>query len=294
MIRSILFSITNIAILTVLGALLSISNLHNSNIIEIIIMSGLLGFIGSIFSLLMSKSNALNSVKGKLIIQANNETEKWLLNTVHQQALKVNINNPDVAIYPSYTINAFATGFSRNNSLIAVSSGLLKNMNKQEAEAVIAHEMSHIINGDMVTMTLMQGVINTFIIFVSRLFSNKIFKLFFSKNNNKINDINHYNIYSFISTSLEFTLGIFANIIVLWFSRHREFYADAGAAKLVGCEKMIAALQCIKNSNELPKEDKSIIAFCINGGYKRKFSKLFSSHPSIEKRIEALKYKYYL
>ncbi|HMI76771.1 MAG TPA: protease HtpX, partial [Buchnera sp. (in: enterobacteria)] len=250
------------------------------------------GFSGALISLFLSKWIALRSVNGKIIKKPTNTNEKWLIHTIHQQSYKMGIIPPDVAIYHSLDINAFATGANRNAALIAVSTGLLEHMNQHEAEAVIAHEMSHITNGDMVTMTLLQGVVNTIVIFTSHAIA-QIIDNFISnhKENSNIKNNNSF-VYIIISTVLELMFGIFASIITMWFSRHREFHADAGAAKLVGAKKMIAALEKLKTSYE-PQEKNNVMAFCINGKNKSIIN-LFHSHPTLEKRINALYKKEYI
>ncbi|XBC39026.1 MAG: protease HtpX [Buchnera aphidicola (Nurudea shiraii)] len=286
MIRIILFLLTNLAVICVFGFVLSITGIKSGSMSGLLIMSTIFGFSGSIISLLMSKWIALRSVNGQVIHFPNNETENWLINTVTSQSKKVGISTPEVAIYHASDINAFATGARRNAALIAVSTGLLDNMKKNEAEAVIAHEITHIANGDMITMTLLQGIVNTFVIFASRIVAQMVsFFLSGEKNENNYSLGNTWT-YVITSTILELIFGIFASIITMWFSRHREFYADAGSAKLVGKQKMIAALEKLKLSYE-PQESSSMIAFCINGKSNH-FINLFMSHPSLEKRINAL------
>ena len=261
MMRIALFLLTNLAVMVVFGLVLSLTGIQSSSVQGLLIMALLFGFGGSFISLLMSKWMALKSVGGEVIEQPRNDMEQWLMNTVAQQSRQAGIAMPQVAIYHAPDINAFATGARRDASLVAVSTGLLQNMSRDEAEAVIAHEISHIANGDMVTMTLIQGVVNTFVIFISRILA-------------------------------QIAAGFLASIITMWFSRHREFHADAGSAKLVGREKMIAALQRLKTSYE-PQEANSMMAFCINGKSKS-LSELFMSHPPLDKRIEALRSGEYL
>ncbi|UAJ65244.1 protease HtpX [Candidatus Schneideria nysicola] len=296
MMRIVLFLLTNLAVMVVFGIILSLTGIKSSSATGLIIMAGLFGFGGAFISLLMSKRMALYAVDGQIIENPQNETERWLINLIHNQSQRVGISNPQVAIYHTSDMNAFATGSHRNSSLIAISTGLLNNMNRNEIEAVIAHEISHISNGDMVTMTLIQGVVNTFVIFISRILA-QLVSSFISNNreeNNELNNNGNPFVYFALSTFLELIFGILASIITLWFSRHREFYADAGSAKLVGRNKMIAALQRLKNSCE-PTESKSVRAFCINGNSNtNKIKELFMSHPSIEKRIEALRNGIYL
>ncbi|AWK42416.1 protease HtpX [Photorhabdus laumondii subsp. laumondii] len=293
MMRIVLFLLTNLAVMLVFGIILSLTGIQGSSVQGLMIMAGLFGFGGAFVSLLMSKWMALRSVGGQVIEQPANEVEHWLVETVRSQAEQVNIAMPQVAIYAAPDINAFATGARRNASLVAVSSGLLDNMSRAEAEAVIAHEISHIANGDMVTMTLLQGIVNTFVIFISRLLAQAV-SSFLSGNSDEEESNSSGNpiVYMVASMVLEIVFGILASIITMWFSRYREFHADAGSAKLVGREKMIAALQRLKTSYE-PQEEGSMMAFCINGKSKT-FSELFMSHPPLDKRIEALRSGQYL
>ncbi|RAX04211.1 MULTISPECIES: protease HtpX [unclassified Photorhabdus] len=293
MMRIVLFLLTNLAVMLVFGIILSLTGIQGSSVQGLMIMAGLFGFGGAFVSLLMSKWMALRSVGAQVIEQPANEVEHWLVETVRRQAEQVNIAMPQVAIYAAPDINAFATGARRNASLVAVSTGLLDNMSRAEAEAVIAHEISHIANGDMVTMTLLQGIVNTFVIFISRLLAQAV-SSFLSGNSDEEESNSSGNpiVYMVVSMVLEIVFGILASIITMWFSRYREFHADAGSAKLVGREKMIAALQRLKTSYE-PQEEGSMMAFCINGKSKT-FSELFMSHPPLDKRIEALRSGQYL
>ncbi|CUR53642.1 Protease HtpX [Serratia symbiotica] len=292
MIRIVLFLLTNLAVMLVFGLVLSLTGIRSSSILGLMIMAGLFGFGGSFISLLISKWMALRSVGGEIIKHPCNETNTWLLETVQRQSKQVGIKTPEVAIYHALDINAFATGARRNSSLIAVSTGLLQDMSRDEAEAVIAHEISHIANGDMVTMTLIQGIVNTFVIFLSRLIAQ--IGAGFLGHRDDDEEENHGNsmIYFILSMVLELIFGILASIITMWFSRHREFYADAGSTKLVGRDKMIAALQRLKTSYE-PQETGSLMALCINGKSKF-FMELLMSHPPLDKRIEALRTGQYL
>mgnify|MGYP000197521397 CR=1 FL=1 len=277
MMRIALFLLTNLAVMVVFGLVLSLTGIQSSSVQGLMIMALLFGFGGSFVSLLMSKWMALRSVGGEVIEQPRNERERWLVNTLATHA-------PD--------INAFATGARRDASLVAVSTGLLQNMSPDEAEAVIAHEISHIANGDMVTMTLIQGVVNTFVIFISRILA-QLAAGFMGGNRDEGEESNgNPLIYFAVATVLELVFGILASIITMWFSRHREFHADAGSAKLVGREKMIAALQRMKTSYE-PQEATSMMALCINGKSKS-LSELFMTHPPLDKRIEALRTGEYL
>ncbi len=291
MMRIVLFLLTNLAVMLVFGVILSLTGIRSASIPGLMIMAGLFGFGGSIISLLMSKWMALRSVGGEVIEKPRNDTERWLMQIVTQQAQQVGITTPQVAIYHAPDINAFATGARKNASLVAVSTGLLQNMNRDEAEAVIAHEMSHIANGDMVTMTLIQGIVNTFVIFISRVIA-QVASGFLSSDREDEGSNGNPLVYFAVATVLELVFGILASMITMWFSRHREFHADAGSARLVGREKMIAALQRLKTSYE-PQEPGTMMAFCINGKQKS-LSDLFMSHPPLDKRIEALRQGDYL
>ncbi|EXU77292.1 MULTISPECIES: protease HtpX [Erwinia] len=292
MMRIALFLLTNLGVMLVFGLILSLTGIQSSSVQGLMIMAGLFGFGGAFVSLLMSKWMALRSVGGEVIEQPRNETERWLMQTIAQQAQQAGIAMPQVAIYHAPDINAFATGARRDASLVAVSTGLLQNMSRDEAEAVLAHEISHIANGDMVTMTLIQGIVNTFVIFISRIIA-QIAAGFLSGDRDEGESSNgNPLVYFVVSMVLELVFGIIASIITMWFSRHREFHADAGSAKLVGREKMIAALQRLKTSYE-PQEASTMMAFCINGKSKS-LSELFMSHPPLDKRIEALRSGQYL
>ncbi|MGE4801205.1 protease HtpX [Yersinia hibernica] len=292
MMRIALFLLTNLAVMLVFGLVLSLTGIQSSSVQGLMIMAGLFGFGGAFVSLLMSKWMALRSVGGEVIEQPRNETERWLLETVRRQSQQAGIAMPQVAIYQAPDINAFATGARRDASLVAVSTGLLQNMSRDEAEAVIAHEISHVANGDMVTMTLIQGIVNTFVIFISRLIAQVAAGFLSGDRDNEGSSSGNPMVYFAVSMVLELVFGILASIITMWFSRHREFHADAGSARLVGREKMIAALQRLKTSYE-PQETGSMMAFCINGKSKS-FSELFMSHPPLDKRIEALRSGEYL
>ncbi|WWP00830.1 MAG: protease HtpX [Candidatus Dasytiphilus stammeri] len=295
--RMILFLLTNLSIMLVFWIILSITGIQKTNLASILITASSLGFGGAWMSLLLSKMIALRSVGGKIINHPLNATEHWLLKTVGQQAHKVGINMPQIAIYQATDMNAFATGARRNSALIAISTGLLNNMKPDETEAVLAHEISHIANGDMVTMSLLQGVLNTFVIFISRVIAQIISEIIsFNSKEGKMPNFNA-TIYNIISSTLEMIFGLLATVIALFFSRQREFYADAGSAQIVGIEKMIAALKRLQQTIVEPQEPKNIINFCINGRNKNLQSSInviFMSHPPLEKRIEALRLKQYL
>lgn len=281
MIRIGLFLLTNLAVMFVFGIVLSLTGIQSGSVYALMLMAGLFGFGGALVSLMLSKWIALRSVGGEKITEPRNETERWLVATIERQARQVGIGMPEVAIYQANDMNAFATGARRDSSLVAVSSGLLQTMSRDEAEAVLAHEISHIANGDMVTMTLLQGIINTFVIFVSRIIA-QVASNYFSNNRGSSTMI-----YFITAMVLELVFGILASLITMAFSRHREYRADAGSANLVGREKMISALQRLKTSYE-PVESATVMALCINGRSK-KFSELFMSHPPLDKRIEALR-----
>ncbi|MCJ2375405.1 protease HtpX [Vibrio sp. ZSDZ34] len=285
--RVMLFLATNLAVVLVLSVVLNIvyavTGMQPGSLSGLLVMAAVFGFGGSFISLMMSKSMALRSVGGTVIESPRNETEHWLLETVSRQAKQSGIGMPTVAIYDSPDINAFATGAKRDDSLVAVSSGLLHSMTRDEAEAVLAHEVSHIANGDMVTMTLMQGVVNTFVIFLSRFIANIVAS---SNNNEEGEGGTNMMVYFGISMVLELVFGFLASFITMWYSRHREFHADAGAASLVGKHKMIAALERLKMSQESQLEG-SMMAFGING--KRSITELLMSHPPLDKRISALR-----
>ncbi|OEF08274.1 protease HtpX [Vibrio genomosp. F10] len=284
--RIMLFLATNLAVVLVLSVVLNIvyavTGMQPGSLSGLLVMAAVFGFGGSFISLLMSKKLALRSVGGVVIESPRNETEHWLMETVSRQSQQAGIGMPTVAIYDAPDINAFATGAKRDDSLVAVSTGLLHNMTRDEAEAVLAHEVSHIANGDMVTMTLMQGVVNTFVIFLSRFIANIVA----SNNNDEGEGGSNMMVYFGVSMVLELVFGFLASFITMWYSRHREFHADYGAAKLVGSHKMIAALERLKVSHE-PQLEGSMMAFGING--KRSMTELLMSHPPLDKRIAALK-----
>ena len=281
MMRILLFLATNMAVMLVLGIILSVTGIAGNSTSGILIMALLFGFAGSLISLFLSKTMALRSVDGEIITQPRNQIEHWLMDTVARQSQLAGIPMPEVAIYHSPDVNAFATGATKSNSLVAVSTGLLNNMTEAEAEAVLAHEISHIANGDMVTMALLQGVLNTFVIFLSRIIATAVA----SSRNNNGEETRSSSLYFLVSMVLEMVFGVLASIIAMWFSRYREFRADAGSASLVGKEKMIMALQRLQQLHEPQNLEGSLNVFMING----KRSELFMSHPPLEKRIEALR-----
>jgi heat shock protein HtpX len=286
MMRIALFLGTNIAVMFVLSItmrLLGIDRVLTENGMNyqgLLVMSAVIGFTGSFISLAMSKWMAKRSVNAQVIEQPSNATEIWLVETVRRQSEAAGIGMPEVAIFDSATPNAFATGMNKNNALVAVSTGLLNGMTKEEAEAVMGHEVAHVANGDMVTMTLIQGVVNTFVIFLSRV-AGYIVDGFLNKGEQRGPGIGYY----LSSMVFELIFGFLASTIVMWFSRQREYRADEGGAKLAGRQNMIAALQrlqSLSNPQALPEQ---LTAFGFIGG---KFGKLFSSHPPLEVRIAAL------
>ena len=284
--RVILFLLTNLAITFVLGIVLNIifkvTGIQSQSTAGILVLSLVFGFSGSLISLFLSKTMALRSVGAEVIQQPRNQAEQWLFNTVQRQSQQAGIPMPDIAIYHSADVNAFATGATKNNSLVAVSTGLLDNMTEDEAEAVVAHEIAHITNGDMVTMTLLQGVLNTFVIFLSRMISTAVASTKDENGNSSTNTI----VFWIVDIALQMVFGVIATMIAMWFSRYREYRADAGSAKLVGKEKMIMALQRLQRVHEPQEMEGSLAAFMINGVRSKE---LFMSHPPLEKRIEALR-----
>lgn len=287
--RVLLFLATNLAVVLVLSIVLSVLSswlgLNRQGMGGLLLMAAVFGFGGSIISLLISKWVAKRSYGVQIIEQPRSEMEHWLLSTVTRQAQQAGIGMPEVGIYDSPEMNAFATGASKNNSLVAVSSGLLYSMSRDEAEAVLAHEVSHIANGDMVTLTLIQGVVNTFVIFFARVVAGIISNAFRSNDEEQGSAMGGF-AYMMIVFVLEMVFGVLASVIVMWFSRQREFRADAGSARLAGRHKMIAALERLRQGHE-PQLEGTMMAFGING--KRSMSEWFMSHPPLEQRIEALR-----
>ena len=287
--RIALFIATNLAVILVLSIvlrLLGVDSILDEQQVGIdyqslLILSAVIGFGGSFISLAISKWMAKRSTGAKVIEQPSNEAESWLISTVQRQAQQAGIDMPEVAIYDAPDMNAFATGARRNSALVAVSTGLLRGMKKDEIEAVLAHEISHVANGDMVTLTLVQGVVNTFVIFLSRLVGHFVDRVILR------NESGHGIGYFFSVIAAQIVLGILASTIVMWVSRRREFRADAGSAKINGREPMINALARLESGapSQLPE---AIRAFGIAGG-KPGIMKLFMSHPPISERIEALR-----
>jgi heat shock protein HtpX len=288
--RIFLFILTNLAVLFVINITLRILGVDRwmdesggINFSALLVLSAVIGFTGSIISLLMSKWSAKRMVGAHVIENPTDPTERWLVETVSRQAQMAGIGMPEVAIYDAPDVNAFATGWNRNNALVAVSTGLLHSMSRDEAEAVLAHEVSHVANGDMVTLALIQGVVNTFVIFLSKLFGYFVDRVLL-KNDGRDGP----GIGMFVAEMVaQLVLGVVASVIVMWFSRQREFRADAGGANLAGRLKMISALERLKRNQEQAQLPEQIAAFGISGG--KGLSKLFMTHPPLEERIEALR-----
>jgi heat shock protein HtpX len=291
MMRIVLFLATNAAILVLISIVFQVfgfegilaENGVDLNLQALLVMSAVIGFGGSFISLAMSKFLAKRSMGVKIIEQPGNSTEQWLLSTVKRQAERAGIGMPEVGIFDTPEPNAFATGMSRNNALVAVSAGLLQNMGKDEVEAVLGHEITHVSNGDMVTMGLIQGVINTFVIFLSRVIGHVVDRVVFKT------ERGYGPAYFVTSIVAQIFLSILASVIVMWFSRRREFRADAGGASLAGRNKMIAALQALQRGSQPHDLPGEFAAFGISGGLGTGIKKLFMSHPPLEERIAALR-----
>ena len=289
--RIFLFLATNIAIMLVITIMIHLFGLGqildeqgvDVDLTSLLMLSAVVGMTGSIISLALSKSMAKHTTGAYVIEQPRNEQEQWLFNTVQRQANAAGIGMPEVAIYDAPDINAFATGMFRNDALVAVSTGLLQGMTRDEAEAVLAHEVSHVANGDMVTLALIQGVVNTFVFFLSRVIGHIIDRAIFKT------ERGHGPAYWFTTIIAQLVLGILASAIVMWFSRHREYRADAGAASLEGKQKMISALERLQKSVNQPHLPEQLEAFGISGGMAAGLKSLFMSHPPLADRIEALR-----
>ena len=283
--RIALFLLTNLAVLVLAGIVMSLLGVNSANMGGLLVMAAVFGFGGSLVSLLMSKWMAKRSTGAVVIEQPRNEGEQWLLDTVRRQTQAAGIGMPEVAIYDGSEINAFATGANRNNALVAVSTGLLRNMNRDEAEAVLGHEVSHVANGDMVTMALLQGVLNTFVIVLARVVGGVIDSYLSGNRENGGRGFAYY----IVVMVLEMVFGLFATVIAMWFSRRREFRADAGGAQLAGRQKMIAALERLAANHGQSTLPNQIAAFGIAGGIGHGLRALFLSHPPLETRIAALR-----
>ncbi len=287
--RVLLFVITNLAIVLVLGIVLSLLGVGRIldeqgvglDLYNLLVFAAVFGFGGAFISLAISKWTAKRLTGARVIDQPANQAEAWLVTIVKRQADQAGIGMPEVAVYDSPDVNAFATGMRRNSALVAVSTGLLRAMNEAEAEAVLAHEVSHVANGDMVTLALIQGVVNTFVIVLSRVVGHLVDRVVFKT------ERGHGPAFLITSILAQMVFGVLASIIVFWFSRQREFRADAGAASLAGRDKMIAALQRLQKSVSRPLPDQ-MASFGITGSKGSGLRRLFMTHPSLEERITAL------
>lgn len=292
MTRILLFIATNVAVLVLLSITFSVfglesylsSNGVDLNLTSLLVFSAAFGMGGSFMSLALSKWIAKRSTGAKVIESPTNDTERWLLDTVAGLARDAGIAMPEVAVFPSPQPNAFATGASRNKALVAVSSGLLENMNGDEVKAVLGHEIGHVANGDMLTLTLLQGVMNTFVIFFSRIIGFFVDRVL-------LRNEHGYGIGFWVTTIVaQIVLGLLASMVVMWFSRHREFRADAAGANLAGRGNMVAALERLRAAHEMPNTmPETLVAFGIAGGLRKGMQALFASHPPIGERIEALR-----
>lgn len=290
--RILLFLATNLAVIVLASItfrLLGFESILQQNGVDLdlqalLVFCALIGFGGSLFSLMISKPMAKWSTKAQVIERPGNDTERWLLETVQRLSQKAGIGMPEVAVFPSPEPNAFATGANRNKALVAVSVGLLQNMSADEVEAVLGHEIGHVANGDMITLSLIQGVINTFVLFLARVLGFLVDRVVLK--NERGLGIGYW-----VTTIIaEIVLGILASAIVMWFSRYREFRADAAGAKLAGRQKMIAALERLKRAQDMPNTmPDTLVAFGINPGMRRGLRAMFASHPPLEVRIARLR-----
>jgi len=289
MTRIFLFLATNVAILLVLSIAMKVFGVESMledtgmNVTGMLIIAGVIGFGGSFISLAISKWMAKKTMKVHVIDKPRNRTEQWLVETVKRQAREAGIGMPEVGIFDSPDPNAFATGMSKNNALVAVSTGLIERMNGDEVEAVLGHEIAHVANGDMVTLALIQGVVNTFVIFLARAIGYFVDRVVFK------NERGHGPGFWITTIVAQMVLAILASIIVMWFSRWREFRADAGGARFSSREKMIAALEKLRAVHQPTDMPDQMAAFGIRGGLGAGMKKLFMTHPPLEDRIMALK-----
>jgi heat shock protein HtpX len=285
--RIFLFLATNMAVLLVASItlkLLGVDRFTGQNYGSLLIFCAVFGFAGSLVSLLISKWMAKMSTGTQIITQPRTRHEQWLIQTVEELSRAAGIKMPEVGIFPAHESNAFATGWNKNDALVAVSQGLLERFSPDEVRAVLAHEIGHVANGDMVTLALIQGVVNTFVMFFARIFGNFVDKVILKNEDGP-------GIGFFVATIFaELVLGILASVIVMWFSRKREFKADEAGANLAGTGAMIAALQRLRAEQEVPVTmPSSLAAFGINGGLKHGLAGLLMTHPPLEDRIEALR-----
>ena len=292
MMRILLFLATNLAVVLIASITLSLfgfngfmaANGVDLNLNQLLISCAVFGFAGSLFSLFISKWMAKMSTSTQVITQPRTRHEQWLLQTVEELSREAGIKMPEVGIFPAYEANAFATGWNKNDALVAVSQGMLERFSYDEVKAVLAHEIGHVANGDMVTLALVQGVVNTFVMFFARIIGNFVDKVIFKNEEGR-------GIAYFVATIFaEVVLGFLASAIVMWFSRKREFRADEAGARLAGTGAMIAALQHLRSEQGLPVHmPDSLTAFGINGGIKQGLARMFMSHPPLEERIDALR-----
>jgi len=281
--RVVLFVATNLAVLALLSVVMSVLGVNPDQFGGLLVMAGLFGFGGAFVSLWMSKWIAKRGTGAHVIEAPRNDAERWLLETVRRQAQAAGIGMPEVAIYDAPEINAFATGANRNHALVAVSTGLLRALDRDQAEAVLAHEVSHVANGDMVTMALLQGVLNTFVIVLARVVG-RVVDGYLGGRDNGGGGLGYFAVV-FV---LDMVFGLFASMIVMWFSRRREFRADAGGAALAGRNRMISALQALSRNQGVNTLPRAVQAFGIAGGIGHGLRRLFMSHPPLEERIAAL------
>ncbi|WFP50197.1 protease HtpX [Methylomonas sp. EFPC3] len=287
MMRILLFLATNVAIMIAISIIFNVLGLKgaldaqgvNLNIEGLLATSAVFGMTGSVISLFMSKWSAKSAMGVHVIEQPQNQTEQWLVSVVARQAQMAGIGMPEVGIFDAPEANAFATGANRDNALVAVSTGLLRSMNADEVEAVVGHEISHVANGDMVTMALMQGVVNTFVYFFATIIGYVVDRAVFKT------ERGYGPAYYITQMVAQIALSILASMLVMWFSRYREFRADAGGAQLAGRQKMISALRALQRAHEPAQLPGELAAFGINGGG---VQRLFMSHPPLEERIAAL------
>ena len=292
MMRILLFLATNLAVVLIASITLSLfgfngfmaANGVDLNLNQLLVFCAVFGFAGSLFSLFISKWMAKMSTSTQVITQPRTRHEQWLLQTVEQLSREAGIKMPEVGIFPAYEANAFATGWNKNDALVAVSQGMLERFSYDEVKAVLAHEIGHVANGDMVTLALVQGVVNTFVMFFARIIGNFVDKVIFKNEEGR-------GIAYFVATIFaEVVLGFLASAITMWFSRKREFRADEAGARLAGTGAMIAALQHLRSEQGLPVHmPDSLTAFGINGGIKQGFARFFMSPPPLEERIDALR-----
>ena len=289
--RILLFLATNIAVMVLVSLVFNLLDLEgilstngvNLNLNSLLIFCALFGFLGSFVSLLASKYMAKRGTRARIIETPRNHEEQWLLDTVKSLSQEAGIGMPEVGVFPSDAANAFATGWNRNNALVAVSTGLMRRFEEGELRAVLAHEIGHVANGDMITLTLIQGVVNTFVMFFARIIGHTVDRVVFKTERG-------YGIgYYVVTVVAQVVLGILASTVVMWFSRHREFRADASGAQLAGSASMIAALQRLKAEQGLPDDlPGELTAFGIRSGGGTGLDALFKSHPPLDDRIRAL------